>query len=263
MMKNVLMACCAAGSATAFVVPATRHGARSVLAASSITEEPKIGMVDMASITVSAPTKRGPVTSQAIPFLKCNPVLDGELAGDFGFDPLNFAQNKEALWDYREAEVKHARLAMLAAAGWPISELLDRSIAENFGVPALLDDADRVPSLLNGGLDHVVPEWWGFCLGLTAAIDSYGIQKARAAGFDSGYVPGDLGWDPLGLYPADEEGKKDMQMKEIKHGRTAMMAVAVFSIEEFSSKQGVVDETPFFFYPITETAETFLQGLVN
>ena len=117
MMKNVLMACCAAGSATAFVVPATRHGARSVLAASSMTEEPKIGMVDMASITVSAPTKRGPVTSQAIPFLKCNPVLDGELAGDFGFDPLNFAQNKEALWDYREAEVKHARLAMLVRTG--------------------------------------------------------------------------------------------------------------------------------------------------
>ena len=25
----------------------------------------------------------------------------------------------------REAEVKHARLAMLAAAGWPLSELLD------------------------------------------------------------------------------------------------------------------------------------------
>ena len=31
---------------------------------------------------------------------------------------------KQVMW-MREAEVKHSRLAMLAAAGWPISELLD------------------------------------------------------------------------------------------------------------------------------------------
>jgi hypothetical protein len=42
-------------------------------------------------------------------------ALDGSLAGDVGFDPLGFAKNKEDLWNYREAEVKHARLAMLVS----------------------------------------------------------------------------------------------------------------------------------------------------
>ena len=54
----------------------------------------------------------------------------------------------------------------------------------------------------------------------------------------------------------------DMQLKEIKHGRVAMLAVVAFSAQEYSSKLGVVDETPFFFHPITETAETFLQSVV-
>ena len=31
----------------------------------------------------------------------------------------------------REAEVKHSRLAMLAAAGWPISELLDGPLSSS------------------------------------------------------------------------------------------------------------------------------------
>ena len=67
-------------------------------------------------------------------------VGDKTLAGDMGFDPLQIADNSEKLAWYREAEVKHARLAMLAAFGWPVSEVL------NFGKLALGDG--RAPSLL-------------------------------------------------------------------------------------------------------------------
>ena len=35
----------------------------------------------------------------------------------------------------REAEVKHARLAMLAAAGWPLSELLDGPLSTRYLYP--------------------------------------------------------------------------------------------------------------------------------
>ena len=35
----------------------------------------------------------------------------------------------------REAEVKHARLAMLAAAGWPLSELLDGPLSTRYPSP--------------------------------------------------------------------------------------------------------------------------------
>jgi hypothetical protein len=54
--------------------------------------------------------------SQALPFLECPKVLvDCDLAGNVGFDPLGLASNKEALTIYREAEIKHARLAMLVS----------------------------------------------------------------------------------------------------------------------------------------------------
>merc|ERR1711966_158608 len=49
-----------------------------------------------------------------LPKIKTMMVGDKTLAGDFGFDPLQIADNSEKLAFYREAEVKHARLAMLA-----------------------------------------------------------------------------------------------------------------------------------------------------
>ena len=57
---------------------------------------------------------------------------------------------------YREAEIKHARLAMMAAAGWPVAELWDSKIAAFFGLPSVLEANDGLnPALLNGGLFEV------------------------------------------------------------------------------------------------------------
>jgi len=107
--------------------------------------------------------------------------------------------------------------------------------------------------VLNGGLEQISPVWWGFCVGLTAAIELEGIDKARAG--DPAYFPGNLKFDPLGLYPSDEEGRKRMLLAEIKHGRLAMLAVLGFALQEYVTKMGVVDETPFFFFPIGEAVE--------
>ena len=54
-----------------------------------------------------------PVMSQSLPFMERPAILNGALAGDVGFDPLGFAKTEEDLMNYREAEIKHARLAML------------------------------------------------------------------------------------------------------------------------------------------------------
>lgn len=52
-----------------------------------------------------------PVMSQSLPFMARPAFLDGSMAGDVGFDPLGFAKSESDLMNYREAEVKHARLA--------------------------------------------------------------------------------------------------------------------------------------------------------
>ena len=150
--------------------------------------------------------------------------------------------------------MKHARLAMLAAAGWPLSEKLDKPLTKlldddlGLNLSPALDGSDRVPSLLNGGMDNISPLWWGFCLGLTAAIDLKGIKNARSEEDGVNQI-GDYGFDPLNLYPADEAGQRRMQLAEIKHGRLSMIAITGFAVQEYVSKVGVVDETPMFFQP--------------
>ncbi len=205
--------------------------------------------------------KELPKNSQSIPFLARPKELKMELAGDVGFDPLGFAKNAELLAEYREAEIKHSRLAMLAAIGWPASELYDVKVANLLHKTPVLDATDRVPSLFNGGMDKISPVWWGFVLGLTAAIDLYGVSRARSV---EGYTPGDLGFDPAGLYPPadDKEGRMKMQLAEIKHGRLAMIAITAFAVQEFVSGVGIVDETPLFFKPI-EVIEEVLGEVAN
>ena len=260
---SVLLAGVLLSGASAFVPSSISVGRRTEIGSSTLDEPPVVTLKEISGDVPTMPRRKLPVTSQAIPFLERPAVLTGDLAGDVGFDPLGLAKNEETLYAYREAEIKHARLAMLAAAGWPISELLDRKLADYFGVTSILDEGDRVPSLLNGGLEKVLPEWWGFCLGMCAAIDLYGIQRARAAGTVSSYIPGYLGFDPFHLYPTDEEGKKKMQLAEIKHGRVAMLGVTGFAFQEFTSKLGVIDETPFFFFPLTKTISELLSATSN
>lgn len=196
-----------------------------------------------------------PKMSRSIPFMERPSALKGVLAGDVGFDPLGFARSEEELMNYREAEMKHARLAMLAAAGWPISELFDKKIASILGLPALVDSNDRVPSLLNGGLGKVSPVYWVGCILFAAGIDVLGTFRARSDSLD--YFPGNFGFDPLGLYPKDEEGQRRMQLAEIKNGRLAMMAVFGFAIQEAVTNLGVIDETPLFFFPIMKSLHMY------
>lgn len=189
--------------------------------------------------------------SQSLPFMDRPTALDGTLAGDVGFDPLGFAKTKDDLIRYREAEIKHGRLAMLAAAGWPLSELFDKKIATALSLTPVLDASNRVPSLLNGGLGKISPAYWVGCLGAAALVDILGQLRMKDDKVD--YLPGDYGLR-LG-YPNDKSGQDWMQLAEIKNGRLAMIAILGFAVQEFVTKQGVVDETPFFFKPFLETLQ--------
>lgn len=232
----------------AIILSATA-GASAFAPSSSIARTTAIRMSDMTEEPVE------PDMSQSMPYMARPLALTGELAGDVGFDPLGFAQTEEELMNYRECEIKHSRLAMLAAAGWPISELFDKQIAAAVNMPALVDASDRAPSTLNGGLGQVSPVYWIGVLAVAGAIEFYGISKLRSN--DPEYFPGNLGFDPLGVYPKGAAEQKNMQLAEIKHGRLAMIAIFAFAVQEFVTKAGVVDETPFFFFPLVQTLKMY------
>jgi len=175
-----------------------------------------------------------PDMSMALPFLERPAMLDGSVAGDRGFDPFNFSDNERSLQWYRNAEIKHARLAMLAAIGWPLAELLNKSI-------------DRAPSVLNGGLGKVTPVFWAGLLTILSAVELLGIFNENREGSD--YMPGNYGFNPLRLWSQNDDQRKFSMEAEIFNGRLAMLAIFGFVMQEFVTKIPVIEQTPFFFKP--------------
>ena len=126
------------------------------------------------------------------------PDIKPTVVGDMGFDPLQIADSPDKLAWYREAEVKHARLAMLAAAGWPVAEKLNGPLSSALGQKSLLVDG-RAPSILNGGLGDVNAVYWAAALGLAVFAESKYIDSQLNTGKRSSeYLPGMLEFDPLG-----------------------------------------------------------------
>merc|ERR1719482_232499 len=160
------------------------------------------------------------VAPPPLPKIKTMRVGDQTLAGDMNFDPLQISDSPSALAWYREAEIKHARLAMLAAFGWPVSEIT------NFG--KLLTNDGRAPSLLNGGLGEVNGIYWGAVLAIAVYWEGQGLDKQF--GKQDTYLPGMLGFDPLG------RDSPSMRNAEITNGRVAMVAITAYALEEALTK---------------------------
>lgn len=254
---------------------------RANFASSKALEEPAVAETEAKSIVEEAtsapsPPPPPPRKSPALPFMMAPAILDDSLAADAGFDPLGFADCRENLLVYREAEVKHARLAMLAAAGWPLSELFQPSLAKTLGAASELTKDGRAPSVLNG---FVAGSNFAFVLAAFAAV---GVVEAatlnkqfvapqdfdtRAAAFKAkeaeGLVSGDFGFDPLGVgnfFSSSDAGRKAMRTAELKNGRLAMLAITGFAIQEKVLSQPVVQETPVFFTPIWRIVAELMTG---
>ena len=129
---------------------------------------------------------------------------------------------------WREAELTHGRVGMLASAGFLVQEKFHPLFTADGG-PAI----EQIPKL-------PVPLWFGMAIGI-GICETLRIQKGWAnpyEGMDNvqrlkpDYTPGDLGFDPLGLKPTDPAEFREMQEKELSHGRLAMLAAAGFMAQE-------------------------------
>ena len=119
-------------------------------------------------------------------------------------------------------------------------------MANTFGLQPVVDSSEKAPSILNGGLERTDLKFFLAALAFASFLEAASIHKRRV---NPDYFPGNLGFDPLGLYPKDGKGQKAMQLAEVKNGRLAMIAITAFAFQEYVSNQAVVNETPGFFKP--------------
>mmetsp|Transcript_31089 Transcript_31089/g.47165 ORF Transcript_31089/g.47165 Transcript_31089/m.47165 type:complete len:210 (-) Transcript_31089:1470-2099(-) len=160
------------------------------------------------------------------------------------FDPLGFADkaDENTLKRYREAELTHGRVSMLAVLGFLVGEKVE-------GSSFLFDASIKGPAISHLGQ---VPEgFWAILLITIGAAEQFRAEKGwvdpsevpvdQPGLLKSDYVPGDLGFDPLGLKPEDPEEFMIMQTKELQNGRLAMLAAAGFLAQELADGKGIVE----------------------
>jgi hypothetical protein len=156
------------------------------------------------------------------------------------FDPLGLA-SEENLVSYREAEIKHGRVAMLAALGWPAAEKFEPLFAKLTGsFDELAETGGRAPSLLNGGLEESQIPF--FLLG-AFSVAGYADFKGTEIQKQLKLEPGNVGFDPLSLFPEDAPTQEKYRLAELKHGRIAMLAITFYALEEAISGTSILKET--------------------
>merc|ERR1719389_1581964 len=148
--------------------------------------------------------------SEALPFLVRRESLGpkGKYVGDVGFDPLGFTEIFPIEW-LREAEIKHARVSMLAFVGFVFTDFYT---LPGFDYTTLEAHDACVAS---GAMSQLL--LW---IGLLEVISFISIDQMLRG---SGREPGDFGFDPIG-FASDPSKKADLQMKELANGRLAMFA---------------------------------------
>merc|ERR1719440_1553915 len=166
---------------------------------------------------------------------EAEPKFDGvayakELPGvtePLGFwDPLGFCEAEDLtegkIKFYREVELKHGRLGMLAALGFVVGENYHPLFGGDIDVPSYLAFQQTPlqtfwPAVV---LAIAIPEIFSvFSFKTPALFAQKGGEVGNPREIRSDFESGDLGFDPLGLKPTDPEELKTMQTKELQNGR--------------------------------------------
>jgi len=192
------------------------------------------------------------VDSVALPLTKAPYTLDGSLVGDVGFDPFGFSTIKtgsqflgDAFEDnlkwYREAELMHGRIAMMAALGFVFPGLIGTLPGNEWtGVDAYsytnpLEALYKAPEL---AIQQI------FCF--MAIMEFFRIKRIQEKG--ASYEAGDFGWgqgedrwNPYKFNYTPEE-YKEKQLQELKNGRLAMMGVLGLYLQANASGVGVIEQ---------------------
>ena len=189
--------------------------------------------------------------------------------GNWWSDPLELGSeemSEATLVRLREAELKHCRLAMLAAVAMPVQEICHPGLVNmlhgmNPTVRSVLVDG-KSPSPFNGGLlqPEIMPALL-LALVIGSVLEIKDLSARRAWGVDSviDIMLGDevqprqpgkvLSFDPNGLFEKQSQEKKVALMEsELLNGRLACVALAAYAAEEGIFQVPVVASIPVSFW---------------
>lgn len=168
--------------------------------------------------------------------------LNGEVAGDYGYDPFGLGRKPENFDKYQAYELIHARWAMLGAAGFIIPEAFNRfgaycgPEAVWFKTGALLLDGNTLSyfgaSIPVNLVAAVVAE-----VILVGGAEYY--RLTNGLNFEDKLHPGGP-FDPLGL-AKDPDQFAILRVKEIKNGRLAMFSMLGFFLQAYVTGEGPVE----------------------
>merc|ERR1712072_746941 len=158
------------------------------------------------------------------------------------WDPLGFCEAEDLtegkLKFYREVELKHGRVGMLAALGFVVGENFHPLFGGDIDVPTYLAFQQTPlqtfwPTVV---FAIALPEIFSvFSFKTPALFARKGDEGGMPWEIRSDFESGDLGFDPLGLKPTDPEELKTMQTKELQNGRLAMIAAAGMIVQELQT----------------------------
>merc|ERR1712085_203899 len=170
--------------------------------------------------------------------------LPGVISPTGFFDPFGLSKNADAatMRRYREAELAHGRVGMLAVLGFFAGEYVE-------GSSFLFNAEVSGPAITH--LEQVPTAFWILLvIGIGASeserlnigwVDPSEVKYSQPGMLRTDYMPGDIGFDPFGLKPNDPEALKTMQAKELQNGRLAMLAAAGFMAQELANGKGILE----------------------
>lgn len=151
-------------------------------------------------------------------------------------------------FSFKESELKHSRIAILAVIGRLISESIHPNLALILHSENLLVNKEMVPSLLNGGLNNINPIFSIFTLlyisllELIYIIESFDITNKKKDIINI--------FDPLNIYNNKSTIEKNKILNiELNIGRISMLLSTWFTYYEFMTKQSIINNDILPLYP--------------